>query len=237
MAPLDFDAWKIDDFSLTEVTSLYRSPTLPTSTSKCKMNTYVDDMAGGALVQSFRFDLDANSRGHPRRRSEVARFMDRLPRHHNVGRQPRLIGAVPPIMLKTSANPGGFAYRMRLTDLRSGAADRSQFRKDLTTPPYAATPRGSGVSQARGSSFLAAVGMMAGQSRLRLHQGVLGDRFHRRLSSSDVPPPCASRRRRLDCSHGASAMPPPPRWCKGATLDQAGSRGSSRYVLHSQGPQ
>ena len=47
-----------------------------------------------------------------------------------------LIGAIPPLMLKTSGNPGGLPIEV-FDQLRAGViADRSQFWKDLSMPFY-----------------------------------------------------------------------------------------------------
>jgi non-heme chloroperoxidase len=72
-----------------------------------------------------------------------------------------LIGAVPPIMLKTAANPGGLPMDV-FDGIRSGVlADRSQFFKDLTTPFYGANRPGAKVSQGVRDSFWLQ-GMQAG---------------------------------------------------------------------------
>ena len=64
-----------------------------------------------------------------------------------------LIGAVPPLMLKTAANPGGLPMEV-FDGLRAGVrADRSQFFKDLTTPFYGANRPGAKVSQGLRDSF------------------------------------------------------------------------------------
>jgi non-heme chloroperoxidase len=121
-----------------------------------EMDTYADDLA--ALVESL--DLhDAVHIGHSTGGGEVARYIGR----HGTGRVAKavLIGAVPPLMLKTPANPGGLpidafdAIRKGVTD------DRSQFFKDLTTPFYGANRPGAKVSQGVRDSFWLQ-GMMAG---------------------------------------------------------------------------
>ena len=57
------------------------------------------------------------------------------------------MSAVPPLMLKTEANPEGLPIEV-FDDLRAGvAADRSQFFKDLTGPFYGANWPGANVSQ------------------------------------------------------------------------------------------
>src|SRR6266568_5083947 len=58
-----------------------------------------------------------------------------------------LVGAIPPLMLKTAANPGGLPIEA-FDKLRAGlTADRSQFYKDLSAPFYGANRPGAKVSQ------------------------------------------------------------------------------------------
>ena len=72
-----------------------------------------------------------------------------------------LIGAVPPIMLKTAANPGGLPMEA-FDQIRAGVlADRSQFFKDLSAPFYGANRPGAKVSQGLRDSFWLQ-GMQAG---------------------------------------------------------------------------
>jgi non-heme chloroperoxidase len=64
-----------------------------------------------------------------------------------------LIGAVPPLMLKTEANPGGLPIEV-FDGIRAGVlADRSQFFKDLTVTFYGSNRPGSSVSQGLHDSF------------------------------------------------------------------------------------
>ena len=57
-----------------------------------------------------------------------------------------LLGAVPPLMLKTGANPGGLPIETFDTIRAGVAADRSQFYRDLSAPFYGANRPGSTVS-------------------------------------------------------------------------------------------
>jgi non-heme chloroperoxidase len=106
------------------------------------MNTYADDLA--ELVEHL--DLkDAIHVGHSTGGGEVARYIGR----HGTKRVAKavLIGAVPPLMLKTPANPGGLAIEA-FDQIRQGVTnDRSQFFKDLTLPFYGANRPGARVSQ------------------------------------------------------------------------------------------
>ena len=72
-----------------------------------------------------------------------------------------LIGAIPPLMLKTPANPGGLPIEV-FDGLRANVvADRSQFWKDLSLPFYGYNRPGAKVSEGVRNSFWLQ-GMMAG---------------------------------------------------------------------------
>ena len=121
-----------------------------------EMDTYADDLA--ELVAAL--DLhDAIHVGHSTGGGEVARYIGR----HGTKRVAKavLIGAVPPLMLKTEANPGGLPMEA-FDQIRAGVlADRSQFFKDLSAPFYGANRTGSRVSQGLRDSFWLQ-GMLAG---------------------------------------------------------------------------
>jgi non-heme chloroperoxidase len=121
-----------------------------------EMNTYADDLA--ALTE--KLDLkNAVHVGHSTGGGEVARYLGR----HGSRRVAKavLIGAVPPLMLKTPANPGGLPMET-FDQIRAGVrADRSQFFKDLSVPFYGANRHGSKVSQGLRDSFWLQ-GMLAG---------------------------------------------------------------------------
>jgi non-heme chloroperoxidase len=121
-----------------------------------EMDTYADDLA--ALVQALNLK-DAIHVGHSTGGGEVASYIGR----HGTTRVAKavLIGAVPPLMLKTDANPGGLPLEV-FDGIRAGVlADRSQFFKDLTVPFYGANRPGSKVSQGL-RDFFWLQGMMAG---------------------------------------------------------------------------
>ena len=121
-----------------------------------EMNTYADDLA--ALVE--KLDLkDAIHVGHSTGGGEVARYISR----HSTKRVAKavLISAVPPLMLKTTANPGGLPMEV-FDGLRANVlADRSQFFKDLSAPFYCGNRPGAKVSQGLRDSFWLQ-GMQAG---------------------------------------------------------------------------
>jgi len=112
------------------------------------MNTYADDLA--QLVE--KLDLkDAIHVGHSTGGGEVARYIGR----HGTKRVAKavLIGAVPPLMLKTPANPGGLPMEV-FDGIRAGVLnDRSQFFKELSVPFYGANRPGAKVSQGLRDSF------------------------------------------------------------------------------------
>ena len=120
------------------------------------MDTYADDLA--ALVNML--DLKAAIHvGHSTGGGEVARYLGR----HGTKRVAKavLIGAVPPLMLKTKANPGGLPKDV-FEQIRNGVlADRSQFFMDLTMPFYGYNRPDAKVSQGVRDSFWMQ-GMMAG---------------------------------------------------------------------------
>src|SRR5512136_561420 len=95
------------------------------------MDTYADDLA--ALVEALDLE-DVIHVGHSTGGGEVARYMGR----HGTKRVAKavLIGAVPPLMLKTTTNPGGLPMEV-FDQIRANVlADRSQFWKDLSMPLY-----------------------------------------------------------------------------------------------------
>ena len=106
------------------------------------MDGYADDLA--AVIEAL--DLkDAILVGHSTGGGEVTRYIGR----HGTKRVAKavLIAAVPPIMLKSAANPEGLPIEV-FDSMRSGLTkDRSQFYKDLATQFYGANRPGAKVSQ------------------------------------------------------------------------------------------
>ena len=106
------------------------------------MDGYADDLA--AVIEAL--DLkEATLVGHSTGGGEVARYIGR----YGTKRVAKavLIAAVPPLMLKTSANPEGLPIevfdKMRADLLK----DPSQFWKNLAAPFYGANRPGAKVSQ------------------------------------------------------------------------------------------
>jgi non-heme chloroperoxidase len=112
------------------------------------MDTYADDLATLAETLDLK---GATHVGHSTGGGEVARYIGR----HGTARVAKavLIGAVPPIMLKTAANPGGLPMSV-FDEIRANVlADRSQFFKDLSAPFYGANRPGAKVSPGLRDSF------------------------------------------------------------------------------------
>jgi non-heme chloroperoxidase len=112
------------------------------------MDTYADDLA--MLVE--KLDLkDPIHVGHSTGGGEVARYIGRHGTKRVAGAV--LVSAVPPLMLKTAANPGGLPVEV-FDPLRAGVlTDRAQFFKDLSAPFYGANRPGAKVSQGLRDSF------------------------------------------------------------------------------------
>jgi non-heme chloroperoxidase len=120
------------------------------------LDTYADDLA--ELVT--KLDLkNAIHVGHSTGGGEVARYIGR----HGTKRVAKavLIGAIPPLMLKTAANPGGLPIEVFDRLRASVVADRSQFWKDLSMPFYSYNRPGAKISEGVREAFCLQ-GMMCG---------------------------------------------------------------------------
>jgi non-heme chloroperoxidase len=120
------------------------------------LDTYADDLA--KLVETL--DLkNAIHVGHSTGGGEVARYIGR----HGSKRVAKavLIGAIPPLMLKTASNPGGLPIEV-FDQLRAAVVtDRSQFWKDLSLAFYGYNRPGAKISEGVRESFRLQ-GMMCG---------------------------------------------------------------------------
>lgn len=121
-----------------------------------EMDTYADDL--GQLVAALDLKRAVHV-GHSTGGGEVARYIGR----HGTSRVSKavLIGAVPPLMLKTPANPSGLPREVFDGIRTSVKADRSQFYLDLPTPFYGGNRAGRTVSDGARQSFWLQ-GMMGG---------------------------------------------------------------------------
>jgi non-heme chloroperoxidase len=120
------------------------------------MDTYADDLA--ALVEAL--DLKkAIHVGHSTGGGEVTRYIGR----HGTKRVAKavLISAVPPLLLKTDANPNGLPIEV-IDQIRGGVqADRAQYFSDFSMPFYGFNRPGAKVSQGLRDAFLSQA-MLAG---------------------------------------------------------------------------
>jgi non-heme chloroperoxidase len=114
-----------------------------------EMDTYADDLS--ELIETLSLK-GAILVGFSAGGGEVARYIGR----HGTQRLAKaaLISSVPPLMLKTAANPGGLPIDV-FDGIRKGClTDRSQFYKDLASGPFFGANRpGAKVSQGMIDSF------------------------------------------------------------------------------------
>lgn len=146
------------------------------------MDQYADDLAD--LIDTL--DLhDIILVGHSTGGGEVTRYIGR----HGTARVARvaLIGAVPPLMLRTEANPGGLPIAI-FDAIRKGTYDnRSQFFRDLTIPFYGYNREGAVVSEGIRADFWRQ-GMMGGlKGQIDSIRAFSESDFHADLARFDVP--------------------------------------------------
>ncbi|MFJ7056841.1 alpha/beta fold hydrolase [Streptomyces griseobrunneus] len=112
------------------------------------MDTYADDLA--QLIEHLGLE-DAVLVGHSTGGGEVTRYLGR----HGTARVAKavLLGAVPPLMLRTEANPDGLPREV-FDGIREGVrTDRSEFYRTLSGSFYGADREGSTVSQGLRDAF------------------------------------------------------------------------------------
>jgi non-heme chloroperoxidase len=146
------------------------------------MDQYADDLSD--LIEAL--DLhDVILVGHSTGGGEVTRYIGR----HGTSRVARLalIGAVPPLMLKTEANPGGLPIDV-FDGIRKGTFDnRPQFFKDLTIPFYGYNRDGAVISEELRSDFVRQ-GLMGGlKGELDSIRAFSESDFNEDLKKVDVP--------------------------------------------------
>jgi non-heme chloroperoxidase len=120
------------------------------------LDTYADDLAELTAALDLK---DAIHVGHSTGGGEVARYIGR----HGTARVSKavLIGAIPPVMVKSDKNPGGTPIE-EFDKLRAAVqADRSQFWKALSFPFYSYNRPGAKVSEGVREAFWLQ-GMMCG---------------------------------------------------------------------------
>jgi len=107
-----------------------------------EMNTYADDLA--ALFEALNLQ-NAIMVGHSTGGGEVARYLGR----HGTKRVEKavLIGAVPPLMLKTEKNPGGLPISVFDGFRTALANNRPEFYKEVTLPFYGYNRPGAKISE------------------------------------------------------------------------------------------
>jgi len=112
------------------------------------LDTYADDLA--EVIESLDLS-EVTLVGHSTGGGEVTRYIGR----HGTRRVAKLvlIGAIPPLMLKTEGNPGGLPIEV-FDGLRAAVvADRSQFFIDLSLPFYGYNRPDAEISQGIRDSF------------------------------------------------------------------------------------
>jgi non-heme chloroperoxidase len=112
------------------------------------LDTYADDLAELTEKLDLRQAIHV---GHSTGGGEVTRYIGR----HGTSRVAKavLIGAIPPLMLKTSANPGGLPIAVFDQLRASVVADRSAFWRDLSLPFYSYNRPNAKVSEGVRESF------------------------------------------------------------------------------------
>ncbi|MER8579639.1 alpha/beta hydrolase [Mesorhizobium sp. M1423] len=120
------------------------------------MDQYADDLA--ELVEALGL-RDMILVGHSTGGGEIAHYVGR----HGTGRVAKmvLVGAVPPLMLKTDANPQGTPLEVFDGIRKSTAGDRSRFFKELSMPFYGFNKEGAEVNEGLRDTFWL-LGMMGG---------------------------------------------------------------------------
>lgn len=146
------------------------------------MDTYADDLA--KLIE--KLDLkNIILVGHSTGGGEVARYIGR----HGTSKIAKavLISAIPPLMVKTDANPNGVPMSV-FDDIRKNLLiDRSQYLKDFTEPFYGANRPNSKVSQGLKDSFWLQ-GMISGFKAVYDCVKLFSETdFHEDLKKFDIP--------------------------------------------------
>ncbi len=112
------------------------------------LDTYADDLSG--LMEKLDIK-NAVMVGHSTGGGEVVRYLAK----HGASRVSKavLIGAIPPLMVKTSANPGGLPIEAFNQIRQAIIDDRSQFFKDFSMQFYGYNRQGANISEGVRNSF------------------------------------------------------------------------------------
>jgi non-heme chloroperoxidase len=152
--PLSSDAWEDQMFFLASqgfrcIAHDRRGHGRSTQTWKGNdMNTFASDLS--ALIDTLKLK-DLILVGHSMGGGEIVRYLGRYGAKHVA--KVVLIGAVPPLMLKTKNNPDGVSIEV-FDQIRSKVlADRSQFFKEISIPFYGFNRSGAQDSQGLRDSF------------------------------------------------------------------------------------
>ena len=178
------------------------------------MDTYADDLA--ELIEKLDLhEVDARRALDRRRRGRALH----RPARHRARREGRAGRRGPAVDAEDRREPGRHCRsRCSTRSARALPSDRSQFYKDLSAAVLRRQPgRLEGVAGSP-RCVLAAVACGRLEGRIRLHQGVLGDRLHRRPEAdrrSDADHP---RRRRPDRTHRRLRAPAPSKIIPDAEL-------------------
>lgn len=152
--PLNADAWDdqlrfVTDHGFRAIAHDRRGHGRSTQTAAGHdMDTYADDLAAVLEALDLRNVVLV---GHSTGGGEVTRYVGR----HGTERVAKLVlvGAIPPLMLKTEDNPAGTPIEV-FDAIRAGVAgDRSQYYRDLSIPFYGANRPGANVSEGVRDAF------------------------------------------------------------------------------------
>jgi non-heme chloroperoxidase len=146
------------------------------------MDHYADDLAE---LMNFLNLKNTIMVGHSTGGGEVARYLGR----HGAGRVAKaaLIGAVPPLMLKTDKNPEGLPIST-FDGLRASlVADRSQFFQDLTLPFYGYNRAGAKISKGVQDNFWLAGMLGSHKSQYDTIKAFSETDFTEDLKKIDIP--------------------------------------------------